>query len=804
MNQEYHVKMVEKNMYWITASILAVIVATSGGLYQYEYYEITGIRDLCSDHQIWVQQNDSALYYCASEDSYRYCEHLTTSKRSCYVMKLIGNFSEVKMDKNAGMDPLSYSKITEEFEGGKYISGKRTFSGKEIRIPFEGKEYYLKDAVEIKAKDDRFFLKTIDGLECDYLWDKPTKIDIRKDLIDFKQGNLIDVRCNQEYTQEGDKLYFDSGWIIDIDPSITYTSLSDWNGSFYDTSTTADGENITLTKELRDDNFNEEAQVSTGINMTGNVLLLHMNDGVGNGGTVVDTSGEGNDGTATFDGSGTCSGINGKFDTACNFDGTTDRITISDDNSLDLNNNFTMSAWVKFSDTTGSQRVISKHDGTTNRYFMRLDNGNKMLCAYAGTEYTYCDVSYSADTWYHLACVLDEDNMAYAYIDGNLQCNKTVTPEAVGAGDVTISSYSGAGEFFNGVVDEVAIWNRSFSQTEITNSYNRGALTHGSYTSLVENAGYEANWTNITWSSTEPSATINISVQVRSCDDPACSGESWSSFYYGEGVHHNLTQPANQYFQYNVSFDSNDASNISLSLEDLTLAWRATDFAPVITNKTFNPVPAYTNNTLNATWRCYDAEDSTLSFNNTWYNNSVFYSENVSNYANNSIESYFLLSSITSKWENWSAQACCSDSVQTTCEYVGSVNISNSAPYFSPALVQQNPQAGKETNYSITCLDADNDIITYADNTTGTSLSYYSILGSITGIFQFRPSYYEFLFGQINISVNCTDGWETANSSFIMNTTECVGAAEECDLGCVIISDGCSANIVDNCTLISS
>jgi len=481
-----------------------------------------------------------------------------------------------------------------------YINGKITFTGKgEVRIPINEKEYLVNNSINVRINEDRTYLETIDGLNCNFLWNEPTALDIASNKIDFKQGEFFDIKCNQEYTQEGDKLYFDSGWIIDIDPSITYTDTATWNGSFYDTSTTADGENITLTKELRDDNFNEEAQVSTGINMTGNVLLLHMNDGVGNGGTVVDTSGEGNDGTATFDGSGTCSGINGKFDTACNFDGTTDRITISDDNSLDLNNNFTMSAWVKFSDTTGSQRVISKHDGTTNRYFMRLDNGNKMLCAYAGTEYTYCDVSYSADTWYHLACVLDEDNMAYAYIDGNLQCNKTVTPEAVGAGDVTISSYSGAGEFFNGVVDEVAIWNRSFSQTEITNSYNRGALTHGSYTSLVEDAGASVNWTNITWSSTEPSATINISVQVRSCDDPACSGESWSSFYYGAGVHHNLTQPVNQYFQYNVSFDSNDASNISLSLEDLTLAWRATitdEEYPVFSNYAVYPAnnTAYT------------------------------------------------------------------------------------------------------------------------------------------------------------------------------------------------------------------
>ena len=283
----------KKKMYWVTASILAVVIATSGGLYQYEYYEITGLRDLCSDGQIWVQQNDTALYYCSSEDSYRFCNSLTASKRSCYIMELIGNFSEVKMDLNAGMDPLNYKKVVGEFEGGKYISGKITFTGREIRIPFEGKEYYLEDAVEIKVEDDRFLLKTIDGLECDYLWDEPTTLNIRKDIIDFNQGKFYDVRCNQNFNQVGDIMAFESGWIIDIDPSVTYTSGADWNGTFYNVTATNGGANLTLPKELSDNQYDEKVLSSVGANMTGNIALWHLN------GDALDTSGNGKDGTIT-------------------------------------------------------------------------------------------------------------------------------------------------------------------------------------------------------------------------------------------------------------------------------------------------------------------------------------------------------------------------------------------------------------------------------------------------------------------------------------------------------------------------
>jgi len=65
-----------------------------------------------------------------------------------------------------------------------------------------------------------------------------------------------------------------------------------------------------------------------GVNMSGNALLMHMNEP---GGTIVDSSGSGNNGTSS---GGVAYGVSGKFDRALGFDGVNDYIRILDDASI--------------------------------------------------------------------------------------------------------------------------------------------------------------------------------------------------------------------------------------------------------------------------------------------------------------------------------------------------------------------------------------------------------------------------------------------------------------------------------------
>ncbi|MDP2628892.1 MAG: hypothetical protein Q8P15_03270 [Nanoarchaeota archaeon] len=120
--------------------------------------------------------------------------------------------------------------------------------------------------------------------------------------------------------------------------------------------------------------------------------------------------------------------------------------------------------------------------------------------------------------------------------------------------------------------------NLADSMSKILVPYNNP----GSYLSLVENAGFDANWTNITWSDNESNANVNISVQVRSCDDAACSGESFGDFIQS-GTLSNLNVANNQYFQYNVSFQTAN-TNLTAILYNLSVEYVSANTAPTTPN----------------------------------------------------------------------------------------------------------------------------------------------------------------------------------------------------------------------------
>ncbi len=227
--------MVESKYIWIGA-ILLIIMGTTVYTFQ-----DTGKRDLCVDGEIWSAVTDTEnLFYCQSEENYRYCSSLTATKRSCYVMELIGEYEYTGKAFEEGVIEKTITDIPE----GKFIEGAISHTGQGLR--FGNKRYSVSDAIKFEMLENgRFELSTIDSLECNFLWDTPTdKIDITNTLIDFKQGRFSDIKCNQEYSQVGDIMTFASGWIIDIDPSISHTSGSDWDGIFNFTQT--DTENITL------------------------------------------------------------------------------------------------------------------------------------------------------------------------------------------------------------------------------------------------------------------------------------------------------------------------------------------------------------------------------------------------------------------------------------------------------------------------------------------------------------------------------------------------------------------------------
>ncbi len=194
-----------------------------------------------------------------------------------------------------------------------------------------------------------------------------------------------------------------------------------------------------------------------------------------------DRSGAGNTGTLTNGPAVTP----GKVGQALSFDGTDDSVNVTDANSLDLTSTITVSAWVygrSWVNTEGSF-IVSKNgeqSGEYRGYYFAVDTSGYPFFAFntlgvSGTA--VADIAVSTGRWYFLSATYDQTSIKL-YVDGVLVKTQAETdamvantyPLSIGRARPTGSAY---GEW-DGSIDEVRIYNRALSATEIESIYASG------------------------------------------------------------------------------------------------------------------------------------------------------------------------------------------------------------------------------------------------------------------------------------------------------------------------------------------
>jgi len=382
---------------------------------------------------------------------------------------------------------------------------------------------------------------------------------------DFNNGNNNRTYYNNSINAVQLNLTYDSGSylsrIFDAGSLANWTNLSWIQGAPYN-------------KELPDNQEIEE--VIGGANMTGNVLLTHLNDGAST--TVfIDTSGNNNNGS--------CSGGNcptwtnsGKFGGAYSFDGN-DRIGTGITTQL---NDFAVEVWFK--------------DDGDNKQYERLADKSYTQCFWLGRSNTNPNtwgggikqtrdpygvfVTLEDEEW-HQIVLMRKGTTQYVYGDGGkVIATKTgVSGTACDTTALAIGAWGAIGstqQRFTGVIDEVAIWNRSLSAEEILNHYKRGIA--------------------------------RLSLSIKSCDDENCSGESWNQTFENSPIL-SLNLDNNRYFQYQTYFFTEDTS-LSPELFNFTIGYDILDnTAPIInlespeneTTNTTDKTPEFRFNTIDET-----------------------------------------------------------------------------------------------------------------------------------------------------------------------------------------------------------
>ena len=192
-------------------------------------------------------------------------------------------------------------------------------------------------------------------------------------------------------------------------------------------------------------------------------------------GNVQDSSGKGNNGTASGDPL-YVQGLTG-YGKALSFDGVNDSVDLPIGSLLSTLSSSTVAAWVYFTNTGNAwQRVFDFGTGTTAYMFLTSNNGSRIVrfairSTAVGEQIVNAPAALTTG-WHHVAIVIDSVTMRLQlYQDGTLAASgaTTVLPKDMG---VTNQNWLGrsqwtADPFFGGSVDEFRIYNRALSESEV-------------------------------------------------------------------------------------------------------------------------------------------------------------------------------------------------------------------------------------------------------------------------------------------------------------------------------------------------
>lgn len=179
------------------------------------------------------------------------------------------------------------------------------------------------------------------------------------------------------------------------------------------------------------------------------------------------------------------------------FNGINDFIETSDLNELDSTEKLTLSVWVKVTSASNS-RIIGKSNGPgINRQGLMVDNYQMTSKAFRYNCITETPKQTMAtenntiliDSIMHIVVVFDgtqqtNESKGKFYINGSIldsliyedpdSGNPINLPEYTPANShaVCFGSSAGNGAFFNGILDDIGIWNRALDSCEILDLYN--------------------------------------------------------------------------------------------------------------------------------------------------------------------------------------------------------------------------------------------------------------------------------------------------------------------------------------------
>jgi hypothetical protein len=184
-------------------------------------------------------------------------------------------------------------------------------------------------------------------------------------------------------------------------------------------------------------------------------------------GNANDESVNTNDGTVN--GATLASDRNGNSNSAYSFDGLNDNISAYRSGL----NQFSISLWFNTNQNSSFTPFIDANNINWELYLSNLKpTFTKWISLLANYQEYISSTIISTSQWYNLICVFTSNNVNL-FLNGNLISSFTnVTLPNINNGNYYFgASISGVSQFYNGILDDIGIWNRALTQCEIQDLY---------------------------------------------------------------------------------------------------------------------------------------------------------------------------------------------------------------------------------------------------------------------------------------------------------------------------------------------
>lgn len=146
-------------------------------------------------------------------------------------------------------------------------------------------------------------------------------------------------------------------------------------------------------------------------------------------------------------------------------------------NSFSTIDSYTLSAWIKTSNNLPRNRIYGHQYGDYYHIIGLLNN--KLWCPSSVSPDETLGVTYGQSlndgVWHHVACIRDSNNKFYWYIDGEKVKETPINSRYsnsdkywLGQGQgIYIGTYSNGGETYNGLIDDVRVYNVALTDQQI-------------------------------------------------------------------------------------------------------------------------------------------------------------------------------------------------------------------------------------------------------------------------------------------------------------------------------------------------